>query len=358
MEKNFDFLKLKTTSFLKKNSQTIIFKADFSTVSFDDPNDKILKIAKHLNGLYSFEELYSNIKIEIDNMSKGELVDIITNIFFEEDLVFNSNSFSNLSYYEINKFSRILNYFSSYKDCDQTVAQLFLKRLMSSHVLILGMGGTGSHLAHSLAASGIGELSIVDFDFIELSNVTRQMLYTESDIGLYKVDVAYEKLKKINPTLKINKFYKKISSEEDLKEIFQTLKNISIVVISMDTPRGEIRYIVDNFLYDLNLPYIYCGSTMSKVSCGPMIKKEKTKSYSKLVPINNSLTSLVKDTLNSVFLSSVIEPLNGITGQLTAYEIIKYLTNHSSVQVFSKIISLELDNMDLKITNLEELDLK
>ena len=126
----------------------------------------------------------------------------------------------------------------------------------------------------------------------------------------------------------------------------------------MDTPRGEIRYIVDNFLYDLNLPYIYCGSTMSKVSCGPMIKKEKTKSYSKLVPINNSLTSLVKDTLNSVFLSSVIEPLNGITGQLTAYEIIKYLTNHSSVQVFSKIISLELDNMDLKITNLEELDLK
>jgi len=107
----------------------------------------------------------SNIKIEIDNMSKGELVDIITNIFFQEDLVFNSNNFSNLSYYEINKFSRILNYFSSYKDCDQTVAQLFLKRLMSSHVLILGMGGTGSHLAHSLAASGIGELSIVDFDF-------------------------------------------------------------------------------------------------------------------------------------------------------------------------------------------------
>ena len=91
---------------------------------------------------------------------------------------------------EIEKFSRQI--------ILKNIGALGQKKILSSKVLIIGMGGLGSPAADFLARSGIGTLGIVDHDIISLSNLHRQSLYDEKDINKSKVKIAKKKLNKIN----------------------------------------------------------------------------------------------------------------------------------------------------------------
>jgi adenylyltransferase/sulfurtransferase len=74
------------------------------------------------------------------------------------------------------------------------------EKLKASHVIIAGVGGLGCASATYLTAAGVGHITIVDFDVVELSNLNRQVLYWEEDIGAEKVIVAQRKLSRLNPT--------------------------------------------------------------------------------------------------------------------------------------------------------------
>jgi molybdopterin-synthase adenylyltransferase len=97
------------------------------------------------------------------------------------------------------------------------------KKILSSKALIIGAGGLGSPAAEFLSRAGIGSLGIVDNDKISLSNLHRQSLYNTSDIGKFKVKVAKDKIKKINPNTKVttykirlnNNNFKKIINDYD-----------------------------------------------------------------------------------------------------------------------------------------------
>ncbi|OLS32806.1 MAG: putative adenylyltransferase/sulfurtransferase MoeZ, partial [Candidatus Heimdallarchaeota archaeon AB_125] len=75
--------------------------------------------------------------------------------------------------------------------------------LKSSKVLIIGLGGLGSSVAYYLATAGIGCLGLLDKDRVELSNLNRQILHYQSDIGKTKTESAFSKLSKLNPNIKI-----------------------------------------------------------------------------------------------------------------------------------------------------------
>ena len=77
------------------------------------------------------------------------------------------------------------------------------KKILSSKVLIIGAGGLGSPVIEFLARAGIGSLGIVDDDKVSLSNLHRQSLYNTSDVGKFKVKIAKDKIKKINPSTKV-----------------------------------------------------------------------------------------------------------------------------------------------------------
>ena len=81
------------------------------------------------------------------------------------------------------------------------------KKILSSKVLIVGVGGLGSPAADFLSRAGIGTIGIVDNDKVGLSNLHRQSLYNTSDIGKFKVKITKDKIKKINPNTRV-KIYK------------------------------------------------------------------------------------------------------------------------------------------------------
>ncbi|MCV6625492.1 MAG: HesA/MoeB/ThiF family protein [Cellvibrionaceae bacterium] len=76
--------------------------------------------------------------------------------------------------------------------------------LLDAHVLIYGLGGLGSPVALYLAAAGVGEMTLVDFDRVDLSNLQRQILHTEADIGRPKTESAAARLGQLNSTVKLN----------------------------------------------------------------------------------------------------------------------------------------------------------
>jgi len=104
------------------------------------------------------------------------------------------------------------------------------KKILSSKVLIVGAGGLGCPVADYLSRAGVGTIGIADFDKINLSNIHRQNLYNSNDIGKYKVDVVKEKIKSINPLVKI-KAYKKKITEKNLSNI---IKIFDIIVDGSD----------------------------------------------------------------------------------------------------------------------------
>ena len=94
-----------------------------------------------------------------------------------------------------------------------------MKKLFRTHVMVIGLGGVGSWAAESLARSGVGEITVIDFDEICITNANRQLHALQGLVGQKKATVMGERLKKINPQAKINilsLFYNKETSEQIL----------------------------------------------------------------------------------------------------------------------------------------------
>ena len=82
------------------------------------------------------------------------------------------------------------------------------KKLFKSNILIIGAGGLGSPIAFYLAAMGIGKIGIVDKDKVEVSNLSRQIIFSNNDIGKSKSLIAIKKISKINPDIKVLSSFK------------------------------------------------------------------------------------------------------------------------------------------------------
>jgi molybdopterin/thiamine biosynthesis adenylyltransferase len=127
------------------------------------------------------------------------------------------------------------------------------KRLKKSHVIIIGIGGLGCASATYLAAAGIGQITLVDFDVVELSDLNRQVLYWEEDIGGEKVFIAQQKLSKLNPAIKIIPVFTEVTEEN----VSNMIKENEVVVDGLDNL--VTRHIVNSACVNHKIPYIYGG---------------------------------------------------------------------------------------------------
>ena len=92
------------------------------------------------------------------------------------------------------------------------------RKILNSKVLIIGAGGLGCPVADLLTRAGVGELGVMDYDKVSLSNIHRQVLYTTKDVGKYKAKILKNKLNLINKEVKIN-IYNQKANEKNLKKI-------------------------------------------------------------------------------------------------------------------------------------------
>jgi molybdopterin/thiamine biosynthesis adenylyltransferase/rhodanese-related sulfurtransferase len=122
------------------------------------------------------------------------------------------------------------------------------KKLKAARVLCVGAGGLGSPLALYLAAAGVGTLGLVDFDAVDLSNLHRQILYGTKDVGRKKLESAAERLKDVNPNVKVVPHEVRLSSDNAL-DLFRDYD-----VIADGTDNFPTRYLVNDACVLLGKP--------------------------------------------------------------------------------------------------------
>ena len=115
-----------------------------------------------------------------------------------------------------------------------------IKKLQNSRVAVFGIGGVGGYVVEALVRSGVGAIDLIDNDKVSLTNINRQIIATHKTIGEYKVDAAEERIKEINPKVKITKHQLFFTPETSEKIDFT---KYDYVVDAIDTVSGKLEII-------------------------------------------------------------------------------------------------------------------
>ena len=156
------------------------------------------------------------------------------------------------------------------------------------HVFLLGAGALGTHLGWGLCAFGVKRFTILDYDYVEMSNLNRQVLYDISDIGTLKVEALRKHLLAINPNCSIEIVNRKVESQEDLYELFAV--NPDLVVRGIDTPT-EISHWVFSVCEEMDIPYVSGGTIGTNALIGPTYVPGLTNKHMCVVLNNTPLYS-------------------------------------------------------------------
>lgn len=138
-----------------------------------------------------------------------------------------------------------------YSRTESLIGKDSLEILKNSKVIVFGIGGVGSFAVESLCRCGIGEISLVDFDTIDITNVNRQIHAMSNNIGKYKVDEMKNRIELINPDIKVNTLKKKL--DKNNVENFN-LKYYDYVIDAIDTITSKI-YLI-KYCYENNINII------------------------------------------------------------------------------------------------------
>jgi len=187
------------------------------------------------------------------------------------------------------------------------------KKLLKSSVLIVGAGGLGSPIAIYLTALGIGKIGIVDKDNVEISNLSRQIIFETNDVNKNKPSAAISKLKKINPDIQFKSFNKNLT----ITNITQIAKKFDLIVDGSDNFRT--RFLIND--YCLKNKKILVSGAISKfdgqVYTFNFLKKKSPclRCFIPKMPMNPDIDNCEYE--------GVLGPIAGIIGSIQANEVVK-----------------------------------
>ncbi len=205
------------------------------------------------------------------------------------------------------------------------------KKIKSAKVLIVGIGGLGCPLLIYLANIGIQNIGIIDHDKIELTNLNRQILFSERDIGKSKVLQAYKRIRQLDKKIKIKIFKKKLENK-NIKNIFKRFD-----IICDGTDNFKTRLLIND--YSKIMKKILISGAINKFD-GHLFKFDfRTKSpcfrcFMPKIPTNNYNCS--EDGVSS--------PIAGIIGSLQANEVLKTILNLKSNLSGKMLVFNSLEN--------------
>ncbi|GAB1821879.1 HesA/MoeB/ThiF family protein [Herbidospora sp. RD11066] len=203
----------------------------------DDPGGWVWAALSLLDGRRGPEEVAARLVVMFPGLSPGDargvVDDLVGSGYLEEAA---ARPPRGLTARELDRYSRNQAFFRGVDLVPGHSAwetQLALKR---ARVVVVGLGGTGSHAAWALAAVGVGRLHCVDPDLVELSNLNRQLLYTEADVGRPKADIAQRRLSEANSDIVVTATRHRVTGAADLRSL---VAGYDALALCADEPRGE-----------------------------------------------------------------------------------------------------------------------
>jgi adenylyltransferase/sulfurtransferase len=229
------------------------------------------------------------------------------------------------------------------------------KRLKNAKVLVVGAGGLGSPALLYLAAAGVGTLGVVDFDTVDESNLQRQIIHGQSDVGRPKAESARDSIAEINPFVKVNLHQTHLSSENAL-DIF---RDYDLIVDGTDN--FATRYLVNDAAVLLGKPYVW-GSIFRFEGQVSVFWEEHGPQYRDLYPeppppgmvpscAEGGVLGVLCASIGSIMVTEAIKLITGIgetlLGRLMVYD---------ALEMSYRTIKIRKDPNGEKITELIDYD--
>jgi molybdopterin/thiamine biosynthesis adenylyltransferase len=191
------------------------------------------------------------------------------------------------------------------------------RRLKAARVLVVGLGGLGSPSSLYLAAAGIGTLGMVDADVVAVSNLQRQILYGERCVGDPKTQAARDRLRDLNPFVRIEPFPLRFAGR-DARRIAADYD-----VIVDGTDNLETRYLINDIALELGIPYAY-GAVFQLEGQAALLCVSGAPCYRCLFPSVPPPESVrpAEDT-------GILNVVPGVIGLLQATEVIRWVTKYA-----------------------------
>jgi len=301
-------------------------------------NEIIIDILNKCDGSKDIELIAEELSL-ISEFDKNDLLETI------EDLM-NKNILFDATQRDIDKTSRYSRQqsFLSSLGVDE---HLMLEQIQNRTILLIGMGGIGCWVLANLASCGIKKFVGIDNDVLEISNLSRQIIYQERDLGKYKVDLAKKWVSNYNSDLEFINIKARINSTEDVLGYLDSLDSIDMVVLSADSPSCMLSY-VHNACKKKNIPYIQAGYIDEVGSCGPLVTDFST-NVALTVPNEEKAEKSTQekiDNINSQQITPVLCPVVALVSSYASKQIIKYFLGCKDIKVLNKRIYFNFDDTE------------
>ncbi|MBA2868339.1 HesA/MoeB/ThiF family protein [Methanococcus maripaludis] len=207
------------------------------------------------------------------------------------------------------------------------------KKLLDATVTVVGVGGLGTVVSQYLAAAGVGNLKLVDYQEVELSNLNRQILHFEKDIGIKKVNSAKEKLKSINSEINIEIYPEKVNESH--------VKNSDVIIDCLDN--FEARYLLNKLSNNYKIPLVHGAIEDLRGQVTTIIPNE--------TPCIECIFKLKDEEKNKSFPVLGVTP--GVIGSIQASEAIKLITGIGT-PLKNKLLSINMRTNDYFTFNIKK----
>jgi adenylyltransferase/sulfurtransferase len=215
-------------------------------------------------------------------------------------------------------------------------------KLKNAKILVIGCGGLGSPILLYLTAAGIGTLGIVENDKIDITNLQRQILYATSSVGQAKISETTNRLRALNPLVKINQYPTLLSADNAL----EIIKDYDIVIDGTDN--FPTRYLVNDACVMLNKPFVY-GAIHRFEGQVAVFNYRNSATYRDLFP-----TPPPTEQAPNCAEAGVLGVLPGIIGSIQALEAIKVITSIGE-PLSGKLFVIDTLSMQSRIINIPKM---
>ena len=215
-------------------------------------------------------------------------------------------------------------------------------KLKKAKACVVGVGGLGNPIVTRLVAMGIGTIRIVDRDVIELSNLHRQTMFDESDIGQVKVEVAAKKLKKMNSDVIIEALPVSVNDYTAL----DVVEGCDVVIDALDSVNA--RYSLNKACIKKNIPFV-TGAAVGVSGQVFTILPHKSACYHCIFP------SLDENSMPTCSTEGVHPSILSIVGGIEVAEAVKIIIGRTPT-LANKLLYIDLDNLDFNTTIFNKVD--
>ena len=215
-------------------------------------------------------------------------------------------------------------------------------KLKNARVCVVGVGGLGNPIISRLVAMGIGTIRIVDRDVIELSNLHRQTMFDESDVGQIKVEAAAKKLKKMNSDVSIEALPVSVNDYTAL----DIVEGCNVVIDALDSVNA--RYSLNKACIKKNIPFV-TGAAVGVSGQAFTIMPKETACYHCLFP------ALDEDSMPTCSIEGVHPSILSIIGGIEVAEAVKIITGKKP-NLANRILHVDLENLEFVSTRTLKVD--